>query len=70
MVSGLHPAIKPMHRTLSLRRGKEHMRDRQTDSERILYYLIDEINKCQDERGWPLTPEENYEYKNFDYANL
>ena len=46
------------------------MRDRQTDSERILYYLIDEINKCQDERGWPLTPEENYEYKNIDYANL
>ena len=42
----------------------------QTDSERILYYLIDEINKCQDERGWPLTPKENYEYKNFDYANL
>ncbi len=30
MVSGLHPAMKPMHRTLSLRRGKEHMRDRQT----------------------------------------
>ena len=69
MASGLHPAMKPMHRTLSLRRG-ERTYEGQTDSERILYYLIDEINKCQDKRGWPLTPKENYEYKNFDYANL
>ncbi len=32
----------------------------QTDSERILYYIIDEVNKKQDELGWPLTPEERF----------
>ena len=32
----------------------------QTDSECILYYIIDEVNKKQDELGWPLTPEERF----------
>lgn len=32
----------------------------QTDSERILYYFIDEINRRQDELGWSLTPEERF----------
>lgn len=68
MASGLHPAMKPMHRTLSLRRGKEHMRDRQTAN--VSYITSSTKYKCQDKRGWPLTPKENYEYKNIDYANL
>lgn len=32
----------------------------QTDSERILYYFIDEINKRQHDLGWALTPEERF----------
>ncbi|MGM9813192.1 MAG: class II glutamine amidotransferase [Muribaculaceae bacterium] len=32
----------------------------QTDSERILYYFIDEINKQQHKLGWQLTPEERF----------
>lgn len=36
------------------------MQEGQTDSERILYYFVDEINKQQDELGWPLTPDERF----------
>ncbi|MGN1264193.1 MAG: class II glutamine amidotransferase [Muribaculaceae bacterium] len=36
------------------------LQEGQTDSERILYYFIDEINKRQDQLGWQLTPEERF----------
>lgn len=36
------------------------LQEGQTDSERILYYFVDEINKRQDELGWRLTPEERF----------
>ena len=38
----------------------QSVQEGQTDSERILYYLVDEVNKLQDELGWPLTPEERF----------
>lgn len=36
------------------------LQEGQTDSERILFYFVDEINKQQDELGWALTPEERF----------
>lgn len=36
------------------------LQEGQTDSERILFYIIDEVNKQHDEQGWHLTPEERF----------
>lgn len=57
--------ISPMLRRGTIFQGPQlemfkSVQEGQTDSERILYYIIDEVNKKQDELGWPLTPEERF----------
>ena len=57
--------IPPMLRRGTIFQGPQlemfkSVQEGQTDSERILYYIIDEVNKKQDELGWPLTPEERF----------
>lgn len=57
--------IPPMLRRGTIFQGPQlemfkSVQEGQTDSERILYYIIDEVDKKQDELGWPLTPEERF----------